>query len=66
MGASRSTVTPRVSAAIRSASAGDTAVPHRCVLADARRARRDPRTSPLASAEFATFRDRLIKRSGRA
>ena len=31
------------------------------VLADARRTRRDPRTSPLASAEFATIRERLIK-----
>jgi len=35
--------------------------PHGCVLADACRARRDPRTDPLANSEFATIRDRLIK-----
>jgi len=51
----------RMSCHSRDGQSGTARPPHRSFLADARRARRDPRTSPLAGCEFTTIRDRLIK-----
>ena len=48
-------------AAGRDRQSGTARPTHHRVLADACRVRRDPAASPLAKAEFATIRERLIK-----